>query len=203
MYLNDNAYVPLTGRNYVPATYRYDQGRWYLGRQGTRSPSDNLAPTGYDFNTSKSSLAGDKFQTVEQIIHQGYLTIPQGDPVTAIIADKQWSAFLGLDDLISQIRSRYDLYRQNMGELLQSECSTINVFHQHVFSYGGGLFASDRAHYSLNKRLQDVYRQQRDERVTLWQDVSRLRQLMAEKTREFLSSYRKIAVLNDVTGDDL
>ena len=57
------------------------------------------------------------------------------------------------------------------------------------------------AQFGLTKNLQQLYQRQLDERVRLWQDVSRLRLAMPETAQHYLSSYRKIQLLNDTAGD--
>ena len=55
--------------------------------------------------------------------------------------------------------------------------------------------------YSVNKRLDELYSDQRDERVNLWRDVSRLRIQLPENAQQYLSAYRKVAILEDTKGD--
>jgi hypothetical protein len=51
------------------------------------------------------------------------------------------------------------------------------------------------------KRLQELYAEERAERVSAWRDISKLRQLLPESIRQYLSSYRKSQILNDLPGD--
>jgi hypothetical protein len=51
--------------------------------------------------------------------------------------------------------------------------------------------ANSKEVYGLNKTLQKLYMQQMDERVRLWQDVSRLRLTLPESAQSYLSAYRK------------
>jgi hypothetical protein len=53
----------------------------------------------------------------------------------------------------------------------------------------------------VNKRLDELYSDQRDERVNLWRDVSRLRIQLPENAQQYLSAYRKVAILEDTKGD--
>ena len=60
---------------------------------------------------------------------------------------------------------------------------------------------SSREAYSLNKSLRELYEQQRDERVRLWQDISRLKQSLPEQAQQYLAAYRKVSILEDDRGD--
>jgi len=61
--------------------------------------------------------------------------------------------------------------------------------------------ADSREPYSLTKRLQELYQDQRDERVRFWQDTSRLKQSLPELARYYLGAYRKLSILEDTAGD--
>ena len=75
-------------------------------------------PADYDFT---SDLSGKKAyfrpQTVEDVIRHGYLSIPKAEPETAILSDKKHTAWLGLDDIIGQVRNRFEVYERNIYEL--------------------------------------------------------------------------------------
>jgi hypothetical protein len=49
--------------------------------------------------------------------------------------------------------------------------------------------------------MQKIYEQQRDERVNLWRDVARLRVEIPEAAQQYLASYRKVSILNDLQGE--
>ena len=55
--------------------------------------------------------------------------------------------------------------------------------------------------YSRHKRIQELYQEQREERVNLWRDVSRLRLALPETAQAYLSSYRKLTAFQDKPGD--
>lgn len=155
----------------------------------------------YDFS---SDLTGKTYffhpPTVEEIIAHGYFTVPKSDPVTSLIGDKKHTAKLGLDDLIGQIRQRYSVYQRNIYDLELSKCAAINSIHQHEAWHGP---TNSKVEYSVNKRLDQLYAEAREERINLWRDVSRLRVLLPESAQNYLATYRKVSILKDVKGDGL
>ena len=156
--------------------YFYQSGRFekYLQR-----PKDLLARAGegpvssYDFT---SDLVGRQpryeHRSIEQILASGYLIVPQGSPVEAILADKKGTAWLGLDDVIDQIRHRYAVYQRNIEDLQTSKCAAINSLYTHEAWHGP---TTSKVEYAAQKRLDKLYQSERDERVNLWRDVSQLK----------------------------
>jgi inorganic pyrophosphatase len=174
-----------------------------LPRQTTsKSYLDRTAAT-YDFT---SDLTGKhpwpKTQTVEDIIQHGYLAIPKSEPETALISDKKDISKIGLSDLISQIRNRYQIYEKNMYHLEMAKCYTVSS-QLAVESSRGGVAMNSKEAYSLTKKIGEFYQQQNEERVKLWQDLSRLKQILPEQAQNYLSSYRKLSMLDDIKGDEL
>jgi hypothetical protein len=51
------------------------------------------------------------------------------------------------------------------------------------------------------KQTQKLYEQQRDERTTLWKDVSTLKLALPETAQNYLAAYRKAAILKENQGD--
>ena len=137
-------------------------------------------------------------QTIEQIINDAHLCVPAGDTTTAFLTDRQHTARLGLDDAISQIRRRYDIYRTNLYEIEIAKCATINAA-QTWLSHPWADVGSESE--DVHRMLQAFYQQQREERLKLWQDVSRLKLLLPESAQQYLSAYRKVAILKDAEGD--
>ena len=195
---------PIQSRNdpgatgeYVP--YFYHRGLHYAypvtSQQAAWKPYDP-SPSLYDFSQIHGPFHGTAAepQTVEQIIQQGYFAIPKGDAVTAIICDKQHTSRLGLDDMISQVRRRYEIYEQNLYQIELAKCAAINAIYHHEAYCGVGT-ASSRQHYAKHKAIQGLYEQERLERTTLWKDVSRLRTLLPESAQQYLSAHRKVAAL--------
>ena len=192
--------MPADAGGYVP--YFYQAGLFQVyptaADQQRSRPHADLS-TQYRFASyAFPGHALDRTQTVEQIIANGYLAVPQGDPVTAIISDKQQTSWLGLDDVIGQVRNRYEIYHQNLYQIELGKCSAMNALYA---SEAYQAPADSKQFYSRHKRLQDLYEQQRDERTELWKDVSRLRQTLPESAQAYLAASRKMSVLQDSTGD--
>lgn len=193
---------PASTGGYVP--YFYQAGLHQMhGVAPTRRPSvpDTQRAAPYDFSLiapSDSPLAGP--QTVEQIVSQGYFAAPGGDPVTAIISDRQHTARLGLDDVISQVRRRYEIYEWNLHQIESAKCAAINAIYHHE-AYRGPGSADSRQHYAKHKSIQGLYEQERLERTALWKDISRLKLLLPESAQQYLAAHRKTAVLAAQPGD--
>jgi hypothetical protein len=191
---------PHFGPGYVP--YFYAAGRFTLyDLPRPHAPLDvRFAPAGsYDFTSDLMRRRGYPApQTVEQVIRRGYLAIPESEPETALISDKKHTARLGLDDVIGQIRRRYEVYDKNIYELEWSKCEAINCLYRHE-SYHGP--TDSKVEYSVSKRLNDLYQEQREERTNLWRDVSRLRLELPENAQQYLAAYRKVSILEDDKGD--
>jgi len=195
---------PIRQRNENPnyVAYFYESGivqRYLDSKNSLLAGLSDPAPSTYDF--SSDLTGGTAFAhapTVEQIIANGYLAIPKGDPVKAIISDKKHTSWLGLDDVIGQIRKRYELYERNMYEIELAKCGAINTVYTHEAWHGP---SDSRTEYSLGKRLDKLYKDQRDERTNLWRDISKLRLLLPENAQKYLTAYRKISILEDTNGD--
>jgi len=203
MYHRALAKGPIFDGTYVP--YFYQSGQFLSYDIPNRAPiSSYFSPsTGYDFTSDLVPKSGRaKGPTVEDIIHNGYFPIPGSEPETAIISDKKHTSSLGLSGLISQVRQRYEIYERNIYQIELGKCYTISS-QLAVESSRGGVCMNSKEAYSLNKNLQELYQQQRDERVRLWQDISRLKQSLPEQAQHYLSAYRKVSILEDNKGDAL
>lgn len=185
---------------YVPYFYAAGRFLWYgQPRRAVRGDVRYAPAARYDFTSDLIQRDGYPVpQTVEDVIRKGYLAIPKSDPETALISDRKHTARLGLDDVIDQIRKRYELYDRNIYELEWAKCSVLNSLHQHEAYHGP---ANSRVEYSVNKRLDKLYADQREERLTLWQDISRLRLQLPENAQLYLSAYRKASILEEDKGD--
>ncbi len=201
MYTTNSPNSPALSGGYVP--YFYEAGLFLSynePRERMRQPPPlSGSYAGYDFSSDTSSDSHFHPQTVEQIITHGYFSIPGGDPETAIISDKKQTSWLGLEDTIRQVRNRHDLYQRNMYELHQGVCEADNAIFRQVAAQGAP--ADNRQQYSASKLTQELYEQMRLERVTLWKDVSRLKQSLPEVAQNYLAAYRKVAILEDNGGD--
>jgi len=183
---------------YVP--YFYSAGLYLSHNITPTSGTDRTvsdARSSYDFSSIPTNLPSlDRPATVEQIVAHGYFAVPEAESTTALISDRKQISWLGLDDIISQIRRRHELYLQNVYELEQAQCSAVNAVFR-VEADRGSLPATSDEQYSLQKRLQELYTEQRKERVELWRDTSRLKLLLPEAMQSYLSSYRKMSFLED------
>jgi hypothetical protein len=134
-------------------------------------------------------------QTVEDLLEQGYFAAPAREAETAMLLDRQDTSWLALDDVLTQIRQRHDIYRQNMLELEWAKCYAFNELAR------TGWPTSDEQHALYQRRLQDLQAEQRLERVRCWSDVSRLRELIPPSAQQYLSSLRKTQILGLDGGD--
>ena len=201
MYSNRQTQFPTRmERDYVIYFYESGLSGQYRQRQKDLWAGLNEGPAGfYDFSSDllrrRPAPVG---QTVEQIVRKGYLSIPRSEPETAIVTDRKNTAWLGLDDIIGQIRNRYRVYESNLHELERAKCTAINCLHEHEAYHGP---ATSKVEYSVHKRLDGLYSEQREERINLWRDVSRLKLQLPEAAQNYLNAYRKTSILEDKQGD--
>jgi len=201
MYRNARIKLPArTDYNYVIYFYESGLSKQYQQRQKDLLAGLNYGSTGsYDFSSDLSvRQSWPAPQTVEQIVSNGYLSIPKSEPETAIISDRKNTSWLGLDDLIGQIRNRYKVYENNIYELEKAKCTAINCLFEHEAYHGP---TDTKVEYSVNKRLDGLYSEQREERTNLWRDISRIKILLPEQAQNYLSAYRKVSILEDKKGD--
>ncbi|MBW1939386.1 MAG: hypothetical protein JRI67_11610 [Deltaproteobacteria bacterium] len=200
MYPNMIIGKPHLGPEYVP--YFYASGRFLLydlPQTGAASKVRYVPAGRYDFTSDLLQRRPyPRPQTVEQVIRRGYLGVPRSEPETALITDRKETARLGLDDVIGQIRKRYELYDNNIYELEVAKCAAINCLYRHEAYHGP---TNSKVEYSVQKRLNDLYQEQREERTNLWRDVSRLRLQLPENAQQYLNAYRKVSILEDEKGD--
>ena len=188
-----------TGAGYIPYFYASGQFMRYNTPEQIRDNQQYLVT---DNSSYQFSINPDKPQTVEQVLYQGYFAVPKSsEPAAAMITDKTHTSWMGLDDVIGQIKGRNEIYETNMYELELAKCSAFNVFFEHVRNNGN--IASDRVYYSLNKNISRIYEQQMNERVKLWQDISKLRRDLPEAAQSYLSSMRKSDIFKDDSGDNI
>jgi len=201
MSITDISKGPVFDAGYLP--YFYQSGKFLLyDVSDKKSGSGNFGSSaGYDFTSDlvqKNNWR--RSPTVEDIINRGYFAVPKYETETAIISDKKHTSKLGLDDVINQIRSRYEIYEDNMYEIELGKCSAFNSAHS-VVADRGGVCLNSREVYSLSKSIREFYEQQRDERRSLWADISKLKLLLPEQAQNYLSSYRKVSILEDMEGE--
>jgi len=203
MYRNNriNWHPSVSDYNYVVYFYQSGHFESYLQHQRIVFAGLNYGSAGsYDFSSDLSvRQSWPAPQTVEQIVSSGYLSIPKSEPETAIISDRKNTSWLGLDDLIGQIRNRYKVYENNIYELEKSKCTAINCLFEHQAYHGP---TTSKVEYSVQKRLDGLYSEQREERTNLWRDISRLKILLPEQAQNYLAAYRKVSILEDQKGDE-
>lgn len=193
---------PVFEGQYVP--YFYQSGKFLIyDMPYKRSVSGYFgSSTGFDFTSDivhKNNWP--RSPTVEDIISRGYFAVPKSESEMAMISDKKHTYKLGLDDVISQIRDRYHIYEQNIYQIELGKCYALNSIFS-IEADRGGVSMSSREAYSLSKSLREFYEQQRDERKSLWADISKLKLLLPEQAQSYLSSYRKLSILEDIKGDE-
>ncbi len=195
--------TPATGGAYVP--YFYNRGLHLLYEippAARPKPAAQSIASSYDFT---SDLTGGRpyapRQTVEQIIARGYLAVPHSDPATALIGDKRDTAWFGLDDMVQQIRARYEVYHRNIEELDQAVCEAHNGLFRQMADHGLKV-ANQKQMYSVDKRVQQIRELQMEERVNLWRDVSRLKLGLPEIAQQYLAAYRRMQILESEPGDE-
>ncbi len=200
MYPIESPENPAASGGYVP--YFYQAGL----HQRYPLPSSNVPRPHRDSHRSSHDSApadalfrsANRTQTVEQVIADGYFSIPMGDPITATISDKMHTSWLGLDDVISQIRHRHEIYHENLYEIELGKCAATNAIYAHEAYVGP---ASSKQMYAKHKAIKDLYEQERGERTALWKDVSRLRMQIPESAQLYLGAHRKMSILAQEPGD--
>lgn len=190
---------PLFGAGYRP--YFYSSGKFLFYDRSGRGADPYRSVSDYTFAGSIVPKLGVYRQsTVEDIIERGYFAVPRSEPETAIISDKNHTSRLGLGDIISQIRGRYEIYARNMDQIELNKCNVINS-QLSIEASRGGIAASSREAYSLTKNLNELYVQQCRERRDLWADISKLKLALPEQAQSYLSSCRKLSILDQPGGD--
>ena len=116
-----------------------------------------------------------------------------------MISDRRHTAWLMLDDLIGQARLRWDIYQRNVDDIEQAKLAATNDFHGRKNAMGVDYM---RELAALNEALISLDQQQREERVSFWKDVSKLRLSLPESAQQYLSAHRKMALLEDPPGDE-
>ena len=184
--------------------YFYQAGKFLLYNISGRDPDSPKSSRsgGYDFTNDlvPKKKGCTSIQTVEDVIERGYFAVPNSEPETALISDKTHTSKLGLGDIIDQIRDRYIIYEKNMYQIEMSKCYAVNS-QMAVESARGGVRTSSKEAYGLTKNISELYLQQCQERRNLWADISKLKQNLPEQAQSYLSSYRKLSILQE--GDSL
>jgi len=140
---------------------------------------------------------GSQRPSVSRVLQNGYVVSSQSDPALAMLSDRADTSWMALDDVIEQVRSRYDLYSHNTAEIEHERLmATTAAWNWH--RPPGWVPELD---VEVQQVLQGLDAQRRQERVSLWRDVSRLRSSLPEAAREYLDAWRKTEMLKDAGGD--
>ena len=134
-----------------------------------------------------------------RIVECGYFHVPPADPVTAIVSDRSLTTGLGLDDAIQRIRQRYEIYRHHVTELEASRQRALSAAQS--WHAPQGWIESGRDP-TLETTLRELDQQQREQRVSLWRDVGRLRDTLPTWIQDYLSASRRRQWLNG-RGEEL
>ena len=127
MYPGTSSNRPSADTGYASYFYQAGLHQWSGLPQLPGDPSR----TQYDFTSDLvHSRHSNHPWTVEQIIERGYLAVPKGDPVTALVSDKTHTSWLGLDDIIGQVRHRYEIYEQSIVQIELAKCAAANAIYQ-------------------------------------------------------------------------
>ncbi len=129
-----------------------------------------------------------------RIVEYGYFHVPPADPVTALVTDRSLTTGLGLDDAIERIRQRYEIYRHHVTELEASRQRALSAAQS--WHAPQGWIESGRDP-TLETTLRELDQQQREQRVSLWRDVGRLRETLPTWIQDYLSAYRRRQWLDD------
>lgn len=191
----DPSSIPNRTYNDVAYNYRYGRHRAY-GVPSLTSSYGLQGHIGAKLGDSAPILSEkDQPQTVEQLIERGYFAAPRGEPEMAFLYDRKQTSWMALDDVLGQIRHRYEVYKQNVQDLLWGECYAFNELARN------GWPATPEQYGLFERRMQDLRSERRAERVTLWRDVSGLRERIPESAQNYLSAFRKTELLDDAGGD--
>jgi len=197
---------PVFDGNYAP--YFYQSGKFIAYNMPDKTGLGSVLDQGYArYDFTSDLIQGKQYSrhqsTVEDILRNGYFPIQKTEPETAILSDKKQTSGLGLSDVIGQVRQRYEIYEKNIYQIELGKCYALSSMF-YIEAMRGGVRQDSREAYSLTKSLREFYEQERDERARLWQDVSRLKQVLPEQAQQYLTAYRKISILeDDSTGDPL
>ena len=105
-----------------------------------------------------------------------------------LFADKKRTCYLGLEDIISQIRKRYDIYESNVRVLEYSKIKLSENFYQWPQIHG---FWPPGQKEMFSDQMNRLYQKQLDEKVSLWKDISKLKLMLPESLNDYLSIKRK------------
>ncbi len=132
--------------------------------------------------------------SIDGIVTAGRLAVPGADPILALATDRRLTSFLSLDDAIGQVRRRYEIYARHLDEIEQSRLRMVNAatsWRQPPF------WIPEEDDPDVREAVDRLEQQKREERLSLWRDVSRLRQAIPESAQEYLGAYRRARIMQD------
>ncbi len=192
------AYKQATDTGYTPYFYQSGQYLWKPFESPAMLQKLYKEPSGgYDF-TSDLTKGTNSYrpQTIEQIIEKGYLAVAETAPETALLTDKQRTFWQGMDDIIRQVRRRYEICEENIQQIERGVCYALSRIYQ-MEAHRGGVPVDSKERYKVSKQLQELYQEEREERVMLWQDISKLKLSLPEAAQQYLAARRKVSILED------
>lgn len=131
-------------------------------------------------------------KSIDGIVAAGRLAVPGADPILALATDRMLTSFLSLDDAIGQVRRRYDIYARHVDEIEQSRLRMVNAstsWRQPPF------WIPEEDDPEVREAVDRLEQQKREERLSLWRDVSRLRQTIPQSAQEYLGACRRTQII--------
>lgn len=110
-----------------------------------------------------------------------------------IFADKRKTSYLALEDIVTQIRRRYQIYDSNIRVLEYSKIKLREHFYQCPQQLG---FWQPGQKEMLTEQMNQLYQKQLDEKVSLWKDVSKLKLMLPQSLNDYLTIKRKSDIYN-------
>lgn len=160
--------------------------------------SDELSAISESRNLTPHVRVANRALSITDVVRDGGFRVSDAPPETALLTDRRDIAQFGLTDVIEQIRERVELYYRNLRGIAYATVSATNAIHTWKAERG---WPSDRQLDNLHKTLQGLYEQERSERISLWRDLSRIRQTVPEWAQQYLASVRKIDLLEAGSRD--
>lgn len=106
-----------------------------------------------------------------------------------------------LKEIIGLIQERETLFKENVRRIVQDQVKWENkllVISEDNFGESSG----NKAIIDIEKEIMKLEKGKRQEEVTFWQDVSRLRLMIAESLREQKSGERKVSLMSSFGDND-
>jgi hypothetical protein len=197
--MNPSTTSPAAGALYGAVAYQYLYGRHHQYGRTPSLPRYGVRPywRARSAPSTPKPLAeiDDGPQTVEDLVRDGFFAVPDHEPETAVLYDRRHTSWMALDDVLTQIKNREEIYKKNMNEIAWSQCYAFNELARNAHP------ANEEAYAVYERRMQDLRAEQRAERTMFWRDVSRIRERLPESAQQYLSAFRKLQILDDDTGD--